>query len=61
MQAEIKRLIKFLPDDDYEEALILLSQEDYQGIHKIAIKILRRMKSLIELLGEEIFIDDEDE
>lgn len=62
MHSKIKRLIKSLPEDLYEEALILLSQEDYEGIRKIAKKMIRNMTSLIDVLMEELMDEDcEDE
>lgn len=59
MHSKIKRLITSLPEDLYEEALILLSQEDYQGIRKIARKMIKDMTSLINVLSEEL-MDEED-
>lgn len=59
MHSRINRLITSLPEDLYEEALILLSQEDYQGIRKIARKMIKDMTSLINVLSEEL-MDEED-
>lgn len=59
MHSRINRLITSLPENLYEEALILLSQEDYQGIRKIARKMIKDMTSLINVLSEEL-MDEED-
>lgn len=62
MHSTIKRLITSLSEDFYEEALILLSQEDYEGIRKMAKKIIKNMTALINVLSEKLMDEDyEDE
>lgn len=61
MKSEIKRLIKFLPEEYYERVLILLSQDDYYEIHKIATTIKNRMQSLIDILDEEVLIEESED
>lgn len=59
MKSKIESLIKLLPEDEYEQALIHLSQEDYNSINKIVHRVKHKLETLENCIAEYLFCGEE--
>ena len=59
MKSKIEKLLVLLPEEDYERALIFLSQEDYNSINKIVKKLIHKLEKLTDCIAECLLCGEE--